>query len=90
MAAFIPLAVQLGKGKSVKEALHQYKNVTQNTAIGSIETTIKQFISLAEEKVTKAMADASDLCIDADEVEVTPESIILSTVSGYVPHVLIK
>jgi uncharacterized protein YbaP (TraB family) len=61
----------------------RFDRLSNGQAIGSIEVTIKQFITLSEEKLTKAMANASDVCLEDDEVEITPESIILSTVSGY-------
>ncbi|KAJ3220483.1 eukaryotic translation initiation factor 3 subunit A, partial [Clydaea vesicula] len=80
---FIELTVDQRKGKAAKEALHQYKNISQNVAINTIETVIRKFIELAETKVTEAQSKADQLTLttveDLEATE-TPESIILSTV----------
>jgi translation initiation factor 3 subunit A len=73
------------KGKTAKEGLHQYKNMQQNTNVPTIEAVIKHFIFLSEEKVAHAQANAEKIALDAiEDLEATetPESIILSTVSG--------
>ncbi|CAG8443455.1 11457_t:CDS:2 [Ambispora leptoticha] len=87
MLRFVELCVNLRKGKIVKEGLHQYKNISQNTSVTTIELVIKRFIELSEEKVTEAQAKADQITLDAlaiDDLEAseTPESIMLSTVSG--------
>ncbi|RUS28724.1 hypothetical protein BC938DRAFT_481529 [Jimgerdemannia flammicorona] len=85
MLKFVELCVNLRKGKTAKEGLHQYKNIAQNTSVGTIELVIRKFIELAEEKVTEAQAKADKITLDAiDDLEAseTPESIMLSTVSG--------
>lgn len=86
MLTFIDLCVSLRKGKTIKEGLHQYKNISQNITVGSIETVIKRFIELAEQKVAEAQAQAEQKLTlegidDLEEAE-TPENIILSTVSA--------
>ncbi|KAH6561510.1 hypothetical protein BASA50_011220 [Batrachochytrium salamandrivorans] len=81
---FIELAVVLGKGKVVREALYQYKNIVQNVTIVAIEHVIKRYLELAEEKLAEAQAKAEKITIDAvDDLEATetPESILMSTVS---------
>ncbi|CAG8603751.1 7774_t:CDS:2 [Paraglomus occultum] len=84
MLLFVKLCVDLRKGKVVKEGLLQYKNISQNSNVPTIELVIKKFIELSEEKVTAAQAKADKIALDVDDLEAseTPESIMLSTVSG--------
>ncbi|KAJ3001168.1 UNVERIFIED_CONTAM: eukaryotic translation initiation factor 3 subunit A, partial [Siphonaria sp. JEL0065] len=82
---FVELSVTLRKGKLVKEGLHQYKNISQNVSVTAIELVIKRFIDLSEAKVAEAQSKADQINLDnVDDLEATetPESIILSTVSG--------
>ncbi|RDA82517.1 hypothetical protein CP532_1655, partial [Ophiocordyceps camponoti-leonardi (nom. inval.)] len=97
MLLLVELSVEQKKGKLAKDALYQYKNISQNTNIATIELVLKKFIELAVEKVTAAQekADQVQSSIDAsaaaaaatssiDDLEAseTPESILLATVSG--------
>ncbi|KAL5117719.1 eukaryotic translation initiation factor 3 subunit A [Pleosporales sp. CAS-2024a] len=93
MILFVELCVHLRKGKLAKDGLYQYKNTAQNTNVGTIELVFKRFIELAEQKVTEAQAKADEVQsslegtaqtqnIDDLEASETPESILLSTVSG--------
>ena len=65
----------------------QYKNIAQNTSVGSIELIIKRFVSLADQKVQEAQEKADKITISLDDVDdleatETPESILLGAVSG--------
>ncbi|KAF2625985.1 hypothetical protein BU25DRAFT_371211 [Macroventuria anomochaeta] len=94
MILFVELCVDLRKGKLAKDGLYQYKNTAQNTNVGTIELVFKKFIELAEGKVTEAQAKADEVQsslegtsgdaknIEDLEASETPESILLSTVSG--------
>lgn len=93
MVLFVELCVDLRKGKLAKDGLYQYKNTAQNTNVGTIELVFKKFIELAEQKVTQAQAKADEVQssletttstqnVDDLEASETPESILLSTVSG--------
>ena len=94
MILFVELSVDLKKGKLAKDGLYQYKNTAQNTNVGTIELVLKRFIELSEEKVTEAQAKADQVQstlegqqptgtnVDDLEATETPESILLSTVSG--------
>jgi translation initiation factor 3 subunit A len=42
MMLFVELCVNLRKGKLAKDGLYQYKNVAQNTNIGTIEVCCRQ------------------------------------------------
>ncbi|KAG8426988.1 eukaryotic translation initiation factor 3 subunit A [Metarhizium acridum] len=87
MLLLVELSVEQKKGKLAKDALYQYKNISQNTNIGTIELVLKKFIELAVEKVTAAQQKADEVqsSIDAtattnvDDLEATetPESILL-------------
>ncbi|KAK9477585.1 hypothetical protein V1514DRAFT_333309 [Lipomyces japonicus] len=84
MNLFVELCVQLRKGKLAKEGLYTYKNIAQNTSVGSIEVVFKKFIDLSKAKVTEAQAQAEKITLDQiEDLEATetPESILLSTVS---------
>ncbi|TGZ84939.1 hypothetical protein EX30DRAFT_13220 [Ascodesmis nigricans] len=86
MIMFVELCVSLRKGKTAKDGLYQYKNIAQNTSVPTIELVLKKFIELAENKVTEAQERAEQIIkldqIDDLEASETPESVLLSTVSG--------
>ena len=54
MLRFVELCVSMRKGRTAKEGLMQYKNIAQNTSVGSIEVVIKKFVQLADAKVQEA------------------------------------
>lgn len=93
MLLLVELSVEQKKGKLAKDALYQYKNIAQNTNVGTIELVLKKFIELAAEKVTAAQQKADEVqstleattgtaSVDDLEASETPESILLATVSG--------
>merc|ERR1711939_522843 len=93
MILLVEQSVEQKKGKLAKDALYQYKNISQNTNVGTIELVLKKFIELAEEKVKTAQAKAdevqssletTDAATGVDDLEATnsPETILLATVSG--------
>ena len=86
MIRFIELCVELRKGRTAKEGLMQYKNITQNTSVQSIETVILAFIQLANAKVAEAQvkADKAVEVLDVDDLEASesPEDVLLGAVSG--------
>ena len=94
MLLFIELCVDLRKGKMAKDGLYNYKNTSQNTNVATIELVFRNFIELAEAKVTEAQAKADEVSTASEstgnalanvgdlEATETPESILLSTVSG--------
>jgi translation initiation factor 3 subunit A len=93
MLLFVELCVDLRKGKAAKDGLYQYKNIAQNTNVGTIEVVLKKFIELAEQKVTEAQTKADEIqsslesaapSSNVDDLEAieTPETILLATVSG--------
>lgn len=92
MILLVELSVEQKKGKIAKDALYQYKNISQNTNIATIELVLKKFIELSVEKVTAAQKKADevqstleasgDSNVEDLEASETPESILLATVSG--------
>lgn len=85
MIRFVELCVDMRKSRTAKEGLMQYKNIAQNTSVGSIEVVIKKFISLADAKVQEAQEKAERaVAIEIDDLEAseTPESILLGAVSS--------
>lgn len=44
MLKYVELCVELKKGKMVKEGLHQYRNIAQNTSVNSIEVRFDDYI----------------------------------------------
>ncbi|KAH8880695.1 hypothetical protein GQ53DRAFT_754817 [Thozetella sp. PMI_491] len=94
MLLLVELSVGQKKGKLAKDALYQYKNIAQNTNVGTIELVLKKFIELAAEKVTAAQQKADEVqstieatagaTTNVDDLEATetPESLLLATVSG--------
>merc|ERR1711939_877636 len=75
MLLFVELCVDLRKGKSAKDGLYQYKNIAQNTNVGTIELVLKKFIELAEARVQEAQ-------VKADQVQSNLDSAAAQTVSN--------
>jgi len=88
---FVELCVELRKGRIAKEGLYSYKNITVHSSVVSIEKVFTLFIDGAESKLKEAQATAlgklgaeADATVEIEDLETpeTPESILLSTVSG--------
>eukprot|EP00123_Amoebidium_parasiticum_P016493 comp23456_c0_seq1/m.39161 comp23456_c0_seq1/g.39161 ORF comp23456_c0_seq1/g.39161 comp23456_c0_seq1/m.39161 type:complete len:1102 (-) comp23456_c0_seq1:443-3748(-) len=85
---FLQLCVDMRRGKTAKDGLHQYKNMCQQVSIGSLETVIKKFVALSEAKAEEARSKATASAVEAEEnvedleASETPENLILSTVTG--------
>lgn len=85
MHRFVELCVDMRRGRTAKEGLMQYKNLAQNSSVQSIESVITRFVQLADAKVREAQEKAAvKSAVDVDDLEAseTPESILLSAVSG--------
>lgn len=53
MLLLVELSVEQKKGKLAKDALYQYKNISQNTNIATIEVRTEKLVSdLAASKLT--------------------------------------
>lgn len=97
MLLFIELGVDLKRGKNIKDGLYSYKNLSQNSSVQSLELVVTKYIELAEQKLAESQAKAEEIQSNLDtstttttanvedlEATETPESILLSTVSGEV------
>ncbi|KAJ3966039.1 hypothetical protein EV361DRAFT_602426 [Lentinula raphanica] len=98
MIRFMELCVELRKGRAAKEGLMQFKNLAQNTNVGSVEVVVGSFVGMAEGKVREVregMRRAAakekeekekegEVVDDVEDLEApsTPESILLSSVSS--------
>jgi len=76
MLAYVNLCLSLNKAREAKDGLHQYRNLAQSQAPGSLEIVIKYIIDEAEKKCreakelvvdTQAATGAEDLGDDDDD-----------------------
>ena len=87
MLRYIDLCVELLDHMRGKDGLHQYRNMSQAQAPGSLEVVIKHYVDLAESRAeaaaTKAIAaeKAAAERVQDLEAEATPESIMMSTMT---------
>ncbi|KZT50668.1 hypothetical protein CALCODRAFT_177936 [Calocera cornea HHB12733] len=73
---FVQLCVDMRKGRVAKEGLMQYKNIAQNSSVSSVETVVKRFLQISEEKLEEARKEADRLYeekLAAKEVKEQPE-----------------
>ena len=81
MIAYLDLCLKLLRSREAKDGLHQYRNLAQTQAPGSLEKVIRYLMNHAEKKCSdaKALADA-DISDEYDEdFGASPQSILLST-----------
>ncbi|KAF7710860.1 hypothetical protein HF521_009732 [Silurus meridionalis] len=83
MLKFLELCVDLRKSHLAKEGLYQYQNICQQGNIKSFEDVVRTYLKLAEEKTETAKEESQKMANieDLDNIQ-TPESVLLSAVSG--------
>uniref|UniRef100_A0A7S2R6Z3 Eukaryotic translation initiation factor 3 subunit A n=1 Tax=Rhizochromulina marina TaxID=1034831 RepID=A0A7S2R6Z3_9STRA len=87
MLKYIDLCVELRDPIRGKDGLHQYRNMSQAQAPGSLEVVVTHFIDLAESRLAKAADTAEAAALrEAErmtdiEQAGTPESVMLSTMT---------
>ncbi len=82
MIKFIDLAISLRKGRVAKDGLHQYKNITNQTSISSLEIVIRHFLRSSESRVENALKEArgdDNAVLDVEDLEEaeTPETYVI-------------
>jgi translation initiation factor 3 subunit A len=89
MLTYLNLCLKLHKSREAKDGLHQYRNLSQSQAPGSLEKVIRYLMEQAEKKCAdaKASADAVPEIEDADDDDdefgtSSPQAILLSTMSA--------
>ncbi|XP_011307539.1 eukaryotic translation initiation factor 3 subunit A [Fopius arisanus] len=84
MFKYLDLCVELKKSHIAKEGLFQYRNMFQSVNVGSLENVIRGYLRMAEEKTDAARKQSQQAVVDIDDLDnlATPESILLSAVSG--------
>ena len=93
MITYLDLCLKLHKSREAKDGLHQYRNLSQSQAPGSLEKVIRYLMEKAEEKCSQAKASADaeavlatttisgDGADDEDGFGASPQAILLSTMS---------
>ncbi|CAK1541796.1 unnamed protein product [Leptosia nina] len=84
MFKYLELCVDLRKSHIAKEGLFQYRNMFQSVNVGSLEQVIRGYLRMAEERTEAAREQSTQAVIETDDLDnlATPESILLSAVSG--------
>ena len=93
MMTYLNLCLKLHKSREAKDGLHQYRNLSQSQAPGSLEKVIRYLMEQAEMKCSEAKA-SSDALLELDDTggeteeglgAASPQAILLSTMSAD-PH----
>ncbi|CAJ0941902.1 unnamed protein product, partial [Mesorhabditis belari] len=84
MLKHVTLCVSLRKPHTAKDALFQYKTLTQQIAVTSLEKVITHFLSLAEQRTEEAQKISIEKVEEIDDLDQgdAPEHLLLSVVSG--------
>eukprot|EP00536_Pseudo-nitzschia_multiseries_P002628 jgi/Psemu1/235902/estExt_Genewise1.C_350080 len=75
MVAYLDLCLKLHRAREAKDGLHQYRNLAQSQAPGSLEKVIRYLLEQAEDQCNKAKA-AADAAADAAAGTPTPLSVL--------------
>uniref|UniRef100_A0A915NID5 PCI domain-containing protein n=1 Tax=Meloidogyne floridensis TaxID=298350 RepID=A0A915NID5_9BILA len=86
--SYVELCVNLRNSTLAKDGLYQYKILTQQVAVKSLETVLETFLTLAEQKTLEAQKSSIEKIEEIDDLDVAdaPENLLLSFVSGAVPQ----
>lgn len=83
-AKFIVLAVELRRGKYVKDGLHQYKKLVLATGpdgVSALVRAVDLLLAMSEDAVAKAQQQAEEVQVD-DLEEENPHDLLLAMVSS--------
>ena len=75
MIAYLDLCLKLHRAREAKDGLHQYRNLAQSQAPGSLEKVIRYLLEKAETQCRKAKAAADAAAAAASETP-TPLSVL--------------
>jgi len=75
MIAYLDLCLKLHRAREAKDGLHQYRNLAQSQAPGSLEKVIRYLLEKAEDQCSKAKAAADAAAAAASETP-TPLSVL--------------
>lgn len=75
MIAYLNLCLKLHRAREAKDGLHQYRNLAQSQAPGSLEKVIRYLLEKAEEQCNKAKAAADAAAATASETS-APLSVL--------------
>ncbi|KAL3087251.1 hypothetical protein niasHT_020514 [Heterodera trifolii] len=86
MLLYIELCVNLRNSALAKDGLYQYKIITQQVSVKSLETVLEKFLQLAEQKALEAQKHSIEKIEEIDDLDVAdvPENLLLLSVSGAV------
>ncbi|KAK0409920.1 hypothetical protein QR680_004835 [Steinernema hermaphroditum] len=84
MMKHLELCVNLRNSAFAKDALFQYKSLTQQGAVESLQTVLTHFLDLAEKKIEDAQQASIEKVEEIDDLDQAdaPENLLLSVVSG--------
>ncbi len=90
MITYIDLCLSLNKSREAKDGLHQYRNLSQSQAPGSLENVVKYLIEQSEMKCKEAKALTSEgekipAAADLDNDDASPDVnniMLLSTMTA--------
>jgi translation initiation factor 3 subunit A len=75
MVAYLDLCLKLHRAREAKDGLHQYRNLAQSQAPGSLEKVIRYLLEKAEDQCSRAKAAADAAATAASETP-TPLSVL--------------
>jgi len=85
--AYLDLCLKLFRTREAKDGLHQYRNLAQTQAPGSLEKVIRYLMNRAEAQCQAAQAAVDEATLqqttanEEEELGATPEAILLSTIA---------
>lgn len=69
MSRHLELCVKLRNASTAKDALYQYKALTQQVAVSSLEKVMKQLLTLAENKAEAAQKESIEKIEEIDDLD---------------------
>ncbi|KAA0191179.1 hypothetical protein HAZT_HAZT006772 [Hyalella azteca] len=84
MFMYLRLCVELKKSHLAKEGLYQYRNIFQSIDVNTLETVVRFYLTLAEERTEAARKESHEAVSAVDDLDnlASPEEMLLSAVSG--------